>query len=138
MKFLKLNRNSWQRLLIIGIGIASVLWFLIRVIPKPKRASYPCQRAAIPVASGFIIWLIGLFAIKPVIKKIKISLPNRLWMISIMAVIMISGFLIWTMAFFSTNSNAIPKNAITEYNFVPAKSNDPKGIAKGIMPGRVV
>jgi hypothetical protein len=37
-------------------GLASLIWFLIRVIPKPTRAAYPCQRMAVPLASGFIVW----------------------------------------------------------------------------------
>jgi hypothetical protein len=36
-------------------GLASLVWFLVRVIPKPSRAFYPCQRAAAPLASGFVI-----------------------------------------------------------------------------------
>ncbi len=46
-------------------GFASLLWFLIRVIPKPSRAAYPCQRAAFPIASAFLIWLTAtLFSFK--------------------------------------------------------------------------
>ena len=41
----------------ILIGIVSLLWFLVRVIPKPSRAAYPCQKVAFPIASGFIIWI---------------------------------------------------------------------------------
>ena len=28
------------------IGTLSLIWFLVRVIPKPSRAAYPCMRAA--------------------------------------------------------------------------------------------
>jgi len=38
-------------------GLVSLLWFLIRVIPKPSRATYPCQRAAFPIASASVVWL---------------------------------------------------------------------------------
>jgi len=24
------------------IGIAAIIWFLVRVVPKPTRAEYPC------------------------------------------------------------------------------------------------
>ena|ERR1035438_4696976 len=37
-------------------------WFLLRVIPKPSRATYPCQRAAFPIASAFVLWLSGATA----------------------------------------------------------------------------
>jgi uncharacterized protein (DUF362 family) len=38
----------------------SLAWFLIRVIPKPIRATYPCQRAALPLATAFIVWATGM------------------------------------------------------------------------------
>ena len=52
--------RHWARLVTPVIGFSALLWFLIRVIPKPSRATYPCQRAAFPLASGFICWLLGL------------------------------------------------------------------------------
>ena len=42
------------------MGFCSLVWFLLRVIPKPSRAAYPCQRAAFPLASGFILWVVGV------------------------------------------------------------------------------
>ena len=42
------------------VGLLSLIWFLIRVIPKPSRAMYPCQRVAFPLAFGFVAWLVGL------------------------------------------------------------------------------
>ena len=56
------NNFKRSRLILLVIGMIALLWFLIRVIPKPSRASYPCQRAAFPVATGFIIWLSGFIA----------------------------------------------------------------------------
>jgi hypothetical protein len=37
------------------LGLFSLIWFLIRVIPKPSRATYPCQRFAAPFAGGFVV-----------------------------------------------------------------------------------
>ena len=42
------------------LGLCSLGWFLVRVIPKPSRAVYPCQRIAFPLASTFVLWLAGL------------------------------------------------------------------------------
>jgi hypothetical protein len=36
------------------VGIASLLWFLIRTGSKPSRASYPCQRASLANASAWL------------------------------------------------------------------------------------
>ena len=42
------------------LGFFALMWFLIRVIPKPSRAGYPCQRAAFPLASAFVLWLVSM------------------------------------------------------------------------------
>ncbi len=43
-------------------GVLSLIWFLARVLPKPSRAAYPCQRVAAPLASSFVLWILGLLA----------------------------------------------------------------------------
>lgn len=48
------------RAFFILTGFLSLIWFLARVIPKPSRAAYPCQRAAFPMASAFVMWLLGV------------------------------------------------------------------------------
>jgi hypothetical protein len=45
-----------------GLGFLSFAWFLVRVLPKPSRAAYPCQRAAAPLASSFVMWLVAAVA----------------------------------------------------------------------------
>ncbi len=41
-------------LLAFAIGIASLLWLLMRTGTKPSRAAYPCQRAAMANASAWL------------------------------------------------------------------------------------
>jgi uncharacterized protein (DUF362 family) len=53
----------------IILGSLSLLWFLLRVIPKPSRASYPCQRAAFPMASAFVLWIVGVFLSRQLFQK---------------------------------------------------------------------
>src|SRR3974390_2446066 len=48
-------RQSWLFWLAPILGLFSLVWFLLRVIPKPSRAAYPCQRVAMPLASGFVV-----------------------------------------------------------------------------------
>ncbi|HUU21089.1 MAG TPA: DUF362 domain-containing protein [Phycisphaerae bacterium] len=57
----RLGKRRWIRWVFPAVGLASLLWFLVRVIPKPSRVAYPCQRAAAPLASGFVLWLLGVF-----------------------------------------------------------------------------
>src|SRR4030043_211815 len=54
------RQRRWPVLLLPITGLLALLWFLIRVIPKPSRAAYPCQRMAFPIASGFVIWAAAL------------------------------------------------------------------------------
>ena len=57
------NMKVPARVTFIILGIASTVWFLFRVIPKPSRATYPCMRAAAPVMSSFIIYILSLSGI---------------------------------------------------------------------------
>ncbi len=54
------RKRRWASWALPLMGLVSLLWFLIRVLPKPSRAAYPCQRAAFPVASVFVVWLSGI------------------------------------------------------------------------------
>jgi hypothetical protein len=44
------------------MGLASLIWFLVRVTPKPSRAHYPCMKVAAPIASSFVVYMTGLTA----------------------------------------------------------------------------
>jgi hypothetical protein len=50
------REGPWHRLRYGSflVGVASLLWFLIRSGPKPSRAAYPCQRAAMANASAWL------------------------------------------------------------------------------------
>jgi hypothetical protein len=126
--------GSFLRLAAIGSGVAALVWFLVRVIPKPSRASYPCQRAAFPVATGFVIWLCGVVAIKFGLKRLaRVRFASGCGLLAALAVAA------WTLISFTGNGAA--QNAgkpPSDWNFIPAKPNEPVGIARGINPGRVV
>jgi len=110
------------------IGFLALLWFLIRVIPKPNRAGYPCQRIAFPLASGFVLWLAGLLGSLVFLRKAQKHIDaSRRW-IGLLC-IAISIFCLWlTMSI--TSSQTVKAD-----DPIP---NDPNGIAKGLYPGRVV
>ncbi len=50
------------------LGLASILWFFFRSGPKPTRATYPCQQAAIAAGSlwvaAYILPLLSIVALK--------------------------------------------------------------------------
>lgn len=109
-------------------GLVCLIWFLIRVIPKPSRAAYPCQRAAFPLASGFIVWLLGLSGSILAYHKAKRALAQTRYVLVVICLAASIGF-IWS-AVSSTDQK------IT-YAHEPPVANSPLGEAKGVHPGRV-
>lgn len=72
-----MKKLSWKKHYPIVFGFLALCWFLIRVIPKPTRAAYPCQRAAFPIASAFVIWLISLFSTALFYVRLRRSLKEH-------------------------------------------------------------
>lgn len=56
------SKKKLRSVLILFLGLAALIWFLIRVIPKPSRATYPCMQAAFPFASALILWVTGILS----------------------------------------------------------------------------
>lgn len=54
------SKGFTGRLLFFVTGLAATAWFLVRVIPKPSRAAYPCMRAAAPWMSSFVLYILSL------------------------------------------------------------------------------
>jgi hypothetical protein len=129
--------GSWRRSILIGTGAAALAWFLVRVVPKPSRASYPCQRAAFPVASAFAIWLVGTLSIRSLFARLGGALSRRraAAALGIASVLGVAG---WTLVTLVYPGLAGPQEKVTDFNFIPAKANTPVGVARGIYPGRVV
>jgi hypothetical protein len=109
-------------------GLAALVWFVIRVLPKPSRATYPCQRVAFPLASGFVAWILGLAASAAVIKKARLNFVRRRYLVGLVCIVM------GIAAIWLAISSTAQKTAIAE----PQTANEPMGTAKGIYPGRVV
>ena len=71
-KYIAGSRKHWWLIWLFPIaGLVSLIWFLIRVLPKPSRATYPCQRVAAPLASGFVVWITGLIGSTLAYRKAK-------------------------------------------------------------------
>ena len=51
--------NKFIKILFPLLGIAALIWFLFRVIPKPSRIDYPCQKVAAPIAFSMISLIAG-------------------------------------------------------------------------------
>ncbi len=122
-------KKSWLLLVWPVLGFLSLLWFLIRVIPKPSRATYPCQRVAFPLASSFIIWLLGLFGSAVAFRKARSSLLRSRYLVGLLCIVVSIGCIC-----LSLTLTAEKKAQAAD----PHPVNSPIGVAKGIHPGRVV
>ena len=140
MKLLaKRTVDWWLRITFFCSGALALAWFLIRVIPKPSRAAYPCQQTAFPIASSFVIWLCGTFTIKSVIKWMGGILARHRMATACMSSVTVVAIAIWTIFSFKENGLANTNyQPPIDWHFVPAKPNTPVGKARGIYPGRVV
>jgi hypothetical protein len=134
----------WSKISVFVIGFGTLAWFLIRVIPKPNRASYPCQRAAFPIASAFVIWLTGvvtsIFGLKLIGKKFS----TKSWIVTATSVATLVVLVGWFIVFPTNIPDALAFAPAKEYtpavgfDWKPGVSNQPIGEAQGIFPGRVV
>jgi hypothetical protein len=55
-----INKSAWPKWALFFAGLAACGRYLIRVIPKPSRAAYPCLRAAAPLRTGFLAYCAAL------------------------------------------------------------------------------
>ena len=131
-KYLRPNRRyPWLIWLFPIAGLLSLIWFLIRVPPKPSRATYPCQRVAAPLASGFVVWITGLIGSTLAYRKAKQTLHQSRYVVAAVC-IAVSIMSVW----WSLNVTVEPP---AQAAFTPTDPpNSPMGVAKGIHPGRVV
>jgi hypothetical protein len=125
------KNHPWFAWLLPLIGLVSLVWFLIRVIPKPSRATYPCQRLAAPLASGFAVWMAGLFSSTFLYRKAR-TLYHKSRYVPAGLFIFAAVFIVW-------GSLSLTGAHSAEAAFSPSEpANSPMGTAKGIYPGRVV
>jgi len=128
------ERYRWLRWAGPIVGVSSLVWFVIRVIPKPSRASYPCQRVAAPLASGFIIWLLGIVGSTLAWRKARHLLSRSRYVLAgVFAALAVAA--IWVSL---SATDDTPAKAASTGVFTPSDpANTPMGVAKGIFPGRV-
>ena len=122
---------GWVSLLWPLAGLASLVWFFVRVVPKPSRAAYPCQRVAAPVACGFVVWLAGLLGSALACRRaMALRAQSRYLLASIFTIAAVA--IIW---FALGATGGKPAAAV----FIPSDlPNTPIGVGKGIHRGRVV
>jgi len=122
----------------IIVGMASTIWVLIRVVPKPSRVAYPCQKVAQPIAAGFIVWLLGLAGSTLIIRRARRLFQRKQYLVG--AICFATGVILCLVTLNDTSDVAASAvDLVNSESFVPTDpANSPVGTAKGINPGRVV
>lgn len=128
--------KGFYKLLFLFSGFFATIWFLIRVIPKPSRVSYPCMKASMPLAYAFIAYIVSITGSIVFFRKAYTKLRQKKLRYALFAVV-ISG-LLGTWAIVSNQQQLGAVISPTEKFEDPLGPNVPIGEAKGIFPGRVV
>ena len=121
------------KMLFILMGIISTIWFLIRVIPKPTRATYPCMKLAAPFMSGFVTYLIAVAGLVTISRKFRKKINVRL---GATVFLLFGVFLV--IAVTNSSSPLMLFQEIDDRTGPADGPNQPMGEAQGIFPGRVV
>lgn len=122
------------KIMYILVSVLATIWFLIRVIPKPSRATYPCMQMAAPVMSGFAIWILSISGAAFAFKNAKHKFIQTKYLAAGFFLILGIG----AISIFMANSAKDSVAANSESLEIWYKPNVPLGEAKGMFPGRVV
>jgi hypothetical protein len=123
------STSRWRFLWIPCLGLAALLWMLIRVVPKPSRASYPCQQAALPLASGLIGYVLSFPAALLAYRKGRQNVRRARYLVAGLCFLAAAVAGIVHLCASTENAHA----AFVTLN----PPNTPLGQGRGIFPGRV-
>jgi len=127
------EKKVHSRIVFFTLGLLATIWFLIRVIPKPSRAAYPCMQATAPFMSGFVLYLTSLGGAALAFKSVRNNLRSSKYFLSFLFLV-ISAFLYFFSQTQITKSTFAGTVKNSQNYFTP---NAPIGEAQGIFPGRV-
>jgi hypothetical protein len=133
MKLLTKTTNPYSIVFHL-IGIAAIIWFLVRVLPKPDRIRYPCQQISITFASGYIafwgiLWTVIFNGLAIWMRRAKHKTT------AFAPVILVGIFLIFTITS-GVYANTFVNNNEEIASWDPI-TNEPIGTPRGLNPGRV-
>ena len=124
------------RLYLPVAGFLATLWMLLRIIPKPSRASYPCMKVAAPLVSTFIAYIAGGLISVFSFNRTRVALQQKRYRISLFFTLLFLTGAGWVLLQPSQETYAYtePCGAFED----PLGPNKPIGEAKGNLPGRVI
>ena len=132
ISFLKEKKIN-TKLVFLVLGFLATIWFLIRVIPKPSRANYPCMQATAPLMSGFVIYILSLGGAVIALKQFRVYFFKSKYALSFIFLILATSIFLFSNVLLPNNSFA-GKSIKDVTAFTP---NAPIGVAQGIIKGRV-
>ncbi len=138
-KVLGFNKTrGFYKILFLLAGFFSLVWFFIRVIPKPSRASYPCMKATMPLAYAFLAYIVSLAGSVLFFKKAYSRIREKRFKYALISLLIAGFFSSRALIHNASNADATNNMGPTEKFTDPLGPNEPIGEPKGIFPGRVV
>jgi len=113
------------------VGFLALIWWLIRVVPKPSRAAYPCQRVAAPLAGSFLVWLGGITGAGLAFRHAQARMRQARYASAGLALLVAAIGIAWATLSLGGPAEAVP------VAYTPHPANEPIGEARGLAPGRV-
>ncbi len=133
------RRDTWlARCLFPLVGLLAIGWFLLRTLPEPRRATYPCQQAAVGIGVGFLAWLGTLLLAVTGLRFVRRH-AGVVATVTLTAALFAGGY--YSIGFSQSTTAApvkSPLSATPQVFTSPEGPNQPMGEGKGIFPGRVV
>ena len=138
------KKNVVSKICFPLLGLAALVWFLIRVVPKPSRMEYPCQQVAAPIALSFVAFISSTLVGVGTWKRVR-NLWNARRVTLGLSVLLIGVLASGTLYVMSVDNSLMGQvirkqidNGTDMGRFIPIDApNTPMGVAKGIHPGRV-
>lgn len=122
------RKRRWNSWLFPIVGLLSLVWFLVRVVPKPSRATYPCQRVAAPLAGSFVLWIAAALASLSAFRRAMKLMAQSKLVLACACLVIASAIAVGVFV-------TMPERMALADDPAP---NTPIGVAKGANPGRVV
>ncbi len=125
--------TRWSRFVALASGALALLWYVLRVTPKPSRAAYPCQQAAAPLALGFLAYLGGTALLGVALRGAHSLLLRSRYVLAALSLTAGAGAASYGLYVSTSPADAAPTGTFTPTD----QPNAPLGKARGIHPGRV-
>ena len=129
-RIIGVKSNWFSKILFPILGIAAIVWFLLRVIPKPSRVSYPCQQVAASIGGSFLLYLAGAIGAMTLYDRIRVKWNKKVALSYLVVTVVIAAA--------GVGIAQIAQPGFVPNTTPPEGTNNPMGEAKGIFPGRVV